>query len=263
MNKKFKLLFLTLLPSTALFAQCNYDLNINFDFTNKTIYVKTNIKDTQKSLHLDIKEFDIKNKNSIEEALKNGANKVSFSYEKKIKGLNDKYIYLLNNWYPQVNSRCSFDISTNLPNNYKTVYENTDKEIDSFNFIASKDFIIRIKKYNDIAIKTYFLRDDEALVKKYMDKTMEYIKLYEKRVGKFPYNEFKIAENIYQTGYSMPTFTLIGSRLLNKDYILNQSLGHEILHQYFGNSIFNNFEKGNWVEGLTTFLADDYYKKTK
>ena len=116
-------------------------------------------------------------------------------------------------------------------------------------------------KYNNISIKTYFLKNNESLVKKYIEKTIEYIKLYEKRIGKYPYNEFKIVENIYQTGYSMPTFTLIGSRLLEKDYILNQSLGHEILHQYFGNSVFNDFDKGNWVEGLTTYLADDYYKK--
>lgn len=258
---KIKLLLLTLASSCFLFGQCNYNLDVNFDFQNKNIDVQANIKDTQKSLFLDIDKFNIENKEKIKDSLKGGTNILAFKYNKKIEKLNEDYVYLLKDWYPTLGTNCSFDIKTNLPKSYKSVYENTDKEINSFNFIASKNFIVRIKKYKDIAIKTYFLRDDEALVKKYMDKTIEYIKLYEKTIGKFPYNEFKIAENIYQTGYSMPTFTLIGSRLLGKDYILNQSLGHEILHQYFGNSIFNDFSKGNWVEGLTTYLADDYYKK--
>ncbi len=258
---KFKLLLLSLSSSTLLFGQCTYNLDVNFDFQNKNINVSTNIEDKQKSLLLDIEKFNIENKKEIEQKLNNGANKLSFKYTKEIKNLDKEFIYLLNNWYPTLESRCKYNIKTNLAKEYKTVYENTNKEIDNFNFLASKDFVIRIKKYKNIAIKTYFLRDDEALVKKYMNKTIEYIKLYERKVGEFPYKEFKIVENHYQTGYSMPTFTLIGSRLLDKDYILNQSLGHEILHQYFGNSVFNNFEKGNWVEGLTTFLADDYYKK--
>ncbi len=59
----------------------------------------------------------------------------------------------------------------------------------------------------------------------------------------------------------MPSYTLIGSSLLSKPYILNQSLAHEILHQYFGSSISNVQGKGNWLEGLTTYLADDYLKK--
>lgn len=258
---KIKLLFLTLSSSSLLYAQCTYNLDVAFDFTNKQIEVKTDIKDTQKSLQLNISQFNIKNEELIKTKLKDGANKLSFSYKKSIEQLDEKFVYLLGNWYPTLNTNCKYSIKTNLSNSYKTVYENADKEIDNLNFIASKDFIIRIKKHKDVAIKTYFLRDDEELVKRYINKTIEYIDLYEKKIGKFPFKEFKIVENLYQTGYAMPTFTLIGSRLLAKEYILNQSLGHELLHQYFGNSVFNDFSKGNWVEGLTTFLADDYYKK--
>lgn len=258
-----KLFYLTFLSSPLLFANCTYDLDLDFDFDNNQIAVSTNIKDTQKSIQLDIKDFSISNKSILEKKLRNGANKISFDYKKKIKNLDSRYIYLINNWYPKIDSLCTYSVKTNLNKSYKSIYEKTNKKIDNFNFISSKEFHIRIKKYNDITLKTYFLRNDEILVKKYFDKTIEYIRLYEKRIGKFPYKEFKIVENIYPTGYSMPTFTLIGSRLLDKEYILNQSLGHEILHQYFGNSVFNDFNKGNWIEGLTTYLSDDYYKKLK
>ncbi len=33
-------------------------------------------------------------------------------------------------------------------------------------------------------------------------------------------------------------------------------LRHEIVHQWFGNSVFVDFEQGNWIEGLTIYFAD-------
>lgn len=255
-----KALFLTLFINSFLFANCKYNLHINFDFKNNLIDVKTHIK-SHENIHISLKNFEVENKKSLQDKLQKGVNEISFSYTKEIKDLNKQFIYLLQSWYPIINTKCSYKIKTNLSNEYKIIYENTSKQIDYINFIASKKFVVNEENFRDISIKTFFLRDDKELVKKYMNKMKEYIVLYENILDKYPYKEFKIVENIYQTGYSMPTYTLIGSRLLNKDYILNQSLGHEYLHQYFGNSVFNNFKKGNWTEGLTNYLADEYYKR--
>ncbi len=249
--------------ATVINASCTYDLNINFNFNNKSIEVKANVYDKEKSLDLDISEFDIENMNKVKNSLNDGLNHVSFRYKKYIENLDENYIYLLDNWYPRSKNKCRYIISPTLDKSYKNIYENTDQQIDHATFISSKNFVIHHKKYNQIDIKTYFLNENIELSNKYINKSIEYIKLYEKLIGSYPYTEFKVVENIYQTGYSMPTYTLIGSRLLNKPYVLNQSLGHEILHQYFGNSIFNDSKKGNWVEGLTTYLADDFYKKMK
>ena len=40
-------------------------------------------------------------------------------------------------------------------------------------------------------------------------------------------------------------------------------LGHEITHQWFGNYVFADFAKGNWLEGITTYLADHRYEELK
>src|SRR5262245_48635940 len=37
------------------------------------------------------------------------------------------------------------------------------------------------------------------------------------------------------------------------------ALGHEIVHSWIGNAIFNRTDRGNWVEGLTTYLANYYW----
>lgn len=236
-------------------------MNINFDFNNSKITVDAKIYDTQKSLNLDTSGYIFKDKQKVTQALKNGANRINFSYSKKIVNLDSNYIYLLDHWYPKNKGKCRYDIETNLPDSYQTIYEKTDREIPQISFVASKSFVITSKSYNDINVQTYFLSSNKSLASTYLNKSIEYIKLYEKMIGEFPYKHFRVVENIHQTGYSMPTYTLIGSRLLNKPYMLEQSLGHEILHQYFGNAVFTDSSSGNWSEGLTTYLADDYYKR--
>ena len=45
------------------------------------------------------------------------------------------------------------------------------------------------------------------------------------------------------------TFTLLGRQVLKLPFIVKTSLGHEILHQWFGNSVYIDFVAGNWAEG--------------
>nr|MBI3612339.1 hypothetical protein [Nitrospirota bacterium] len=42
-------------------------------------------------------------------------------------------------------------------------------------------------------------------------------------------------------------------------YVQPYALGHEIVHSWIGNWVLNRREQGNWVEGLTTYLANYYY----
>jgi hypothetical protein len=85
--------------------------------------------------------------------------------------------------------------------------------------------------------------------------------MYEKMLGPYPFQRFAVVENILPTGYGMPTFTLIGRDVLRLPFIPETSLGHEILHSWFGNSVYLDYQGGNWSEGLTSYLADHYYKE--
>jgi uncharacterized iron-regulated protein len=82
-------------------------------------------------------------------------------------------------------------------------------------------------------------------------------------IGKYPYQRFSIVENFLPTGYSMPTYTLLGQNVVKLPFIVETSLGHEILHQWFGNLVYVDYEKGNWAEGLTTYLADHLHEDQK
>jgi len=59
----------------------------------------------------------------------------------------------------------------------------------------------------------------------------------------------------------MPSFTLLGSGSIKRHYVQPYALGHEIVHSWIGNSVLNRADHGNWVEGLTTYLANYYWSE--
>ena len=59
----------------------------------------------------------------------------------------------------------------------------------------------------------------------------------------------------------MPTLTYLGIEVLRLPFIRSTSLGHEVLHNWWGNGVYPDYAHGNWSEGLTTFMADYTYKE--
>ena len=107
-----------------------------------------------------------------------------------------------------------------------------------------------------------FLReDDQKLADKYLDATVSYLQMYEQLLGAYPYSKFALVENFWQTGFGMPSFTLLGSRVIRLPFIINSSYPHEILHNWWGNGVYIDFASGNWSEGLTAYLADHLIKE--
>jgi Peptidase family M28/Peptidase family M1 domain/PDZ domain len=108
------------------------------------------------------------------------------------------------------------------------------------------------------AVKAYaFLRTpDQALAERYLDATAQYLEMYNGLLGRYPYSKFALVENFWETGYGMPSFTLLGEQVIRFPFILTSSYPHELLHNWWGNGVFVDFAGGNWCEGLTAYLAD-------
>ena len=189
-------------------------------------------------------------------------------------------VSLTGTWYPEMAGLNYYDLTVTLPPGYEAISEAEEvrKEVKEggveFNFIfphpvaginlaASDRFKIVRDGYRDIEIYAYFFEEDSGLAKTYIDYTKKYLELYEGLLGAYPYKRFTIVENFLPTGYSMPTFTLLGSTVVRLPFIVETSLGHEVLHQWFGNMVYIDYETGNWAEGLTTYLADHLYKERK
>jgi aminopeptidase N len=108
------------------------------------------------------------------------------------------------------------------------------------------------------AVKAFaFLRKpDQALADRYLDATAQYLEMYSALLGPYPYSKFALVENFWETGYGMPSFTLLGEQIIRFPFILHSSYPHELLHNWWGNGVFVDFAGGNWCEGLTAYLAD-------
>lgn len=115
-------------------------------------------------------------------------------------------------------------------------------------------------RYRDAAGKVEalaFLHEkDDALATKYLAATTQYVEMYRNLIGAYPYGKFALVENFWETGYGMASFTLLGPQVIRFPFILNSSYPHEILHNWWGNSVFVDYGRGNWCEGLTAYLAD-------
>ncbi|BCB96363.1 hypothetical protein JZK55_12850 [Dissulfurispira thermophila] len=194
--------------------------------------------------------------------------------------INERGISLTGIWYPQLEGLYKYRLKAVLPDGYEAISEGEgiaknikDGNIefifdfpyptDGINLIAANRYEIIKDSYGNIEIYAYFFREDIELAKKYIEYTKKYLKLYEDILGKFPYKRFSIVENFLPTGYSMPTYTLLGQDIVRLLFIVETSLGHEVLHQWFGNLVYIDYEKGNWAEGLTTYLADHRYEEQK
>src|SRR5712672_2245568 len=102
-----------------------------------------------------------------------------------------------------------------------------------------------------------FLRKpDKALADRYLDATAQYLEMYRALLGPYPYSKFPLVENFWETGYGMPSFTLLGEQVIRFPFILHSSYPHELLHNWWGNGVFVDLADGNWCEGLTAYLAD-------
>ena len=136
----------------------------------------------------------------------------------------------------------------------------TQRPHDELYLIAGR-FARHARKYGDIDLSVYLLDDDPGLATRYLDLIGGYLDHYSDLIGDYPYAKFAVVENRWQTGYGMPSFTLLGSRVIRLPFIPYTSLPHEILHNWWGNGVWVDYRRGNWSEGLTAYLADHWMKE--
>jgi hypothetical protein len=112
-----------------------------------------------------------------------------------------------------------------------------------------------------VEAQVWLRQADPALATRYLEATDRYLRLYTNLIGPYPYTKFALVENFWETGYGMPSYTLLGPQVIRFPFILTSSYPHEILHNWWGNSVYVDYATGNWCEGLTAYLADHLMKE--
>ncbi len=188
------------------------------------------------------------------------------------------YLSEATHWYPdQPNSLAMYRVAALTPIEYEVVTHGTlierkilDNKLytiwesnhpsDACVLVAGM-YKVTSEVHNGITIYTFFFPEEQELAPTYLKAVKRYLDMYKEMLGDYPYTKFAVVENFFPTGYGMPSFTLLGRTVIKLPFIVETSLGHEIAHNWWGNSVFCDDKSGNWCEGLTTYCADYYYKE--
>ena len=179
-------------------------------------------------------------------------------------------------WHPRLDTDCHYALTAAVPKQFAAISEAEEisdtvaGEIRTVSFrfshplrglnLVAGPYIVEQEPIGPgQTLYSYFFPEDRELAAEYRKKTLAYLKRYQELIGPYPYKRFSIVENRLPTGYAMPTFTLLGQAVVRLPFITETSLGHEVLHSWFGNSVAPDFAQGNWCEGLTTYLADQAF----
>lgn len=127
-------------------------------------------------------------------------------------------------------------------------------------YLVAADFTTYTAE-GEVDMLAYLRTPDPNLATRYLEATERYLALYESMLGDYPFSKFALVENFWETGYGMPSFTLLGEQIIRFPFILESSYPHEILHNWWGNSVYPDYDSGNWSEGLTAYLADHMFQE--
>ena len=185
-------------------------------------------------------------------------------------------------WYPDPGTRFSYRVSLSLPPGQKgLVPGDLVKEDDAaqgyraeFAFPELAEGIdlmagpyavaeqgVKLDSGRTIRVRTWFHAELAGLAPGYLDDSARYLQRYSRLIGDYPFALFSVVSSPLPTGFGMPSLTYLGRDVLRLPFIRATSLGHEVLHNWWGNGVYPDWRRGNWSEGLTTFLADYAYKE--
>ena len=289
--KNLVFLLMIFLPASSWGANLQYALDVKVNTAEKKIIGVARLKANDDiKLDLDVRNLKILNvaggnvvdstHDNLGLSMKKGS-ETTIRFEALIGENRNNFIdkhnaFLTADWYPQPDVLAEYEFTATLPGDFTAVSESEfvgiqkhdssttiafkfSHPLESLQLAASSRWVRKKERYKNIDIETYFFKEDEHLSDEYIAYTKKYLAMYEKMLTPYPYRHFAVVENILPTGNSMPTFTLLGRQVVRLPFIVKTSLGHEILHQWFGNSVYIDFASGNWAEGLTTYLSDYYY----
>ena len=137
----------------------------------------------------------------------------------------------------------------------KTIVYHSPEPMDEVYLIGAKwtEYSIML---GDVEVQAFLRTPDQELADRYLNITSGYLEMYNELIGDYPYTKFALVENFWETGYGMPSFTLLGEKVIRFPWILFSSYPHELLHNYWGNGVFVDYSQGNWCEGITAYMAD-------
>jgi hypothetical protein len=195
--------------------------------------------------------------------------------------MTDRGVFLLggSGWYPLVRGEeVSMELEVEAPRGIRAVTggrllgheDKADRTISRWTIdravkpqgLFAGPYDVEHREVGGAAASTYFFPETAGLSERYLEATAGHLRFFEDLHGPYAFAKFAVVENFFPTGYGFPSYTLLGTRVLRLPFIPETSLKHEIAHCWWGNGVMVDYDRGNWSEGLTTYVAD-YLRKER
>jgi aminopeptidase N len=185
-------------------------------------------------------------------------------------------------WYPDPGVPFTYRLTLSLPAGQKGLAPGNRKRMTESGprYIAEYDFpypaegvwvmagpyevsqqSLRLGDGQQVTVRTWFHPELSGMAGGYLEDSVRYIQRYSRLVGNYPFADFSIVASPLSHGLGMPSLTYLGRSVLQLPFIRATSLGHEVLHNWWGNGVYPDWSRGNWSEGLTTFMADYAFRE--
>jgi hypothetical protein len=259
------------------------DIGMDKDDVNEDSALKLNVYQIQLPRNTG-EEFKISVSYSgkIESPVKQSAENYARGFSESAGIIFEKGVYLAGStyWVPTFDEQLvTFNLTTTVPKDWRVVTtgqrskDKTDNTTHTYTwnsptpqeevFLIAAAFSQYSYSMGNVEAMAFLRTPDEGLANKYLETTAQYMEMYRKLIGPYPYTKFALVENFWETGYGMPSFTLLGEKIIRFPFILHSSYPHELLHNWWGNSVYVDFDNGNWCEGLTAYMADHLIKEQR
>jgi hypothetical protein len=118
-------------------------------------------------------------------------------------------------------------------------------------------YVVGETMHGSLRLRTYFPKDAESsLGERYRSQVAHYLDVFSAEIGSYPHNEFHVVASPLPVGLGFPTLTYVSQQILPLPFMQERSLAHEVLHAWWGHGVAVDYDRGNWSEALTTFMAD-------
>jgi len=196
-----------------------------------------------------------------------------FNYRLKDTDYSDGHTMVIyGDWLPEIPEDYMLRLHVALSDDYMAVSNSDSAKTTStgvrFEYNNPKDGVVlavsdswikETQEHAGVDISTYFTKENAKYAPSYFSKIKSLLDIYTEKLGKYPYDSFKVIDVPYYAGHALESMTFISGRIIGMPFLTEVSLGHELVHQWIGVGVNADAEEGNWAEGLTTFYADMLY----
>ncbi len=191
-------------------------------------------------------------------------------------------IVLTDHWFPVVTTMARYRLNIDLPSGYQAatsaddlhVATRRDRTIFHFDFphpqpgleglalVASDSFTIREQKAGEVMIQVMLRKGMEQYAESLLLETQTKINEYARMFGPYPYRRLAVVDAPVTNSLSYPGL-LVMARKNIRNLPNDATLAHELVHEWFGNTVFIDWKNGNWAEGAAIYFADHAFMENQ